>query len=122
MTTQITITLNEDVAIVKIVGTPTLQDILNTFKKITGEAPLFYRRRLWDLRDCLINFSSAELEKIAIFTSDQTGQASSKVAILTTSDLTFGLSRMLQAFSKSENNSLAVFRDEGEALQWLLPD
>lgn len=121
MTAQITITINEDVATVKIVGKPTLQEILDTNKALMKNGRYICSRRFWDLRACLMDFSSEELEIIANF-ADHGEQNPSKIALLAMSDLTYGLSRMFQAFRQSENSTLSVFRDESEAMRWLLSD
>ena len=121
MSAEITITINEDVAIVKIVGKPTLKEILDTNKALMEEGQYICSRRFWDLSGCSMDFSSGELEVIANFT-DHGEHDPSKIALLATSDLTYGLSRMFQAFRQSKNSTLSVFRDEGEAMRWLLSD
>lgn len=121
MTPQITITINEDVAIVKIVGQLNVQELLDANKKISKDGRFIYNCRLWDLRECFVNFSSAELQTIANF-GDQADYRDAKVVLLVATDLSYGLSRMFQAFRKSEHTAVAVFRDENEAMRWLLSD
>ena len=121
MSAQITITIKEDMAIIKVVGRAGLQDILDANEQLTHEGKYIYPRRFWDLRECLLDLSAAEVETIAN-SSDQYEQSSSKVAILATNDLTFGLSRMFQVFRQSKYINMAVFRDEGKAIRWLLSD
>ncbi len=106
----------------KIVGQPTLQDIIDANEVLMEEGKFVFRLRFWDLSECVPDFSSADLQTIALLSERQMEQNPSRTAILATADLTYGISRMFQVFRKSEHNALAVFRDENEAMVWLLTD
>lgn len=121
MSVQITITIEEDVAIVKIVGQLGLEELLDANKRLARNGRFICTRRLWDLRESFINFSATEIQTIAEF-GDQADQRKAKVVLLVSSDLSFGLSRMFQAFRKSPFTEVAVHRDESEAMRWLLSD
>lgn len=121
MSAQITITINEDVVAIKVVGRFTLQDVLDTSRVIVEGDAFNCSRRFWDLSASSFDFSSEELKIIADF-GDQIEQKPVKSALWVASDLTFGLSRMYQVFRKSKYITVAVFRDESEAMHWLLSD
>ena len=121
MSAQISITIKEDVAIVRIVGQLSLEELLEANKQLAQNGRFICTRRLWDLRDCFVNFTAAELQVIADF-GDQADKREAKVVLLVTTDLSYGLSRMFQAFRKSEFTEVAVFRDESEGMRWLLAE
>lgn len=121
MPTQFTITYEKEVAIIKIIGEPTLQDFRDIFEKLSLDGKFAYSCRLWDLRECLLTLSSQDMQRIA----DRGKRAEAnhaKVAILATHDITFGVSRMHQVFRESELTEVSVFRHEAEAMVWLLSD
>lgn len=103
----------------RVVGRPTVQDILDVNKKLSEGGEFIVGGRLWDFRDSAVDFTAAELAEIASV-SNRMGWHPSKIAILVGNDLTFGLSRMYQVFRESEHTAVSVFRDESEALRWLL--
>ena len=119
MASQIIFTIKENVAIVKIEGQLSLEELLEANRKLAQDGRFIYNRRLWDLRECFVNFSVEELQTIANF-GDHADYRDAKVALLVATDLSYGLSRMFQAFRKSEHTHVAVYRDEGEAMRWLL--
>ena len=69
------------------------------------------------------NLSNEDIQKVA--TQDKAHEPifdKSKCAIVTTSDLVFGLSRMWEIFSHNTNLTTMVFRDIHEAIGWLKID
>lgn len=121
MSAQITITRDDELAIIKVVGHPTVQEIVDVNIGLAEGGDYVVKNRLWDFRESQVDFSTAELVKMAELNS-QLGRSYHKTAILVGSDLTFGLSRMYQVFREPEHTAVSVFRDEGEAMRWLLWD
>ena len=100
-------------------GEATLEDLIAVMDAMTEEGSFQSSRRLWDLRNCDLKVSSAKLRDIAeIGKSRDSGKG--KGALLVSRDLGYGLSRIHKVFRESEDHSVEVFRDEKEALCWLL--
>ncbi len=65
-----------------------------------------------------LEFSSSDVRRLA---QKSSFSATSRRAILVSSDLVFGLSRMYEAFRAiSGEKGVRVFRDLNEALEWVL--
>lgn len=78
--------------------------------------------RLVDLRNAnSSNRSPVALRKIAAITAKlyKESKHTPKTAIIAKRDLSYGLSRMYQAYSDSVPGELVVFRDIDDALAWL---
>lgn len=121
MSAQITVTKDDEIALIKVTGKPTMQEILDVNIGLAEGGDYVVKNRLWDFRESQVAFSTAELVKIAELNS-QLGRSYHKTAILVGNDLAFGLSRMYQVFREADNTHISVFRDESEALRWLLAD
>jgi hypothetical protein len=78
-------------------------------------------RELVDLRDLRsTNVTPAALRQVArIFAATDTRPEESRVAIVASADLAFGLSRMYEAYRDSSGLPLRVFRTLEEARAWL---
>ena len=63
--------------------------------------------------------NAEELEEIASHASTADLDPS-RVAMLVSQDLSFGVSRMYEAYRKSSMTDVKVFREEAEAIEWLL--
>ncbi|MBN1163735.1 MAG: hypothetical protein JXB45_04100 [Candidatus Krumholzibacteriota bacterium] len=77
---------------------------------------------LIDLRQAeSVNRSSAALHTIASMVKAryQGSKQQPKTAIIASSDLSYGLSRMYQAYSDAVSGESSVFRNLDEALEWL---
>ena len=121
MSAQITITKDDEIAIIKVVGKPTVQDVLDVNIGLAKGGDYLVENRLWDFRESQVDFTRDELDKIALY-SRQLGQRPSKIALLVSDDFTFGISRMYQVIREADNAYISVFRDESEALRWLLAE
>jgi len=78
---------------------------------------------IWDLRELYgPRLSNDELEEIVLFVKKK-GHAKrrGKTALVSTSDLDFGLSRMAENYAESENLpwQIQAFRTMAEALKWI---
>jgi hypothetical protein len=81
---------------------------------------------LWDLRAAMAReISSGQVEQIARLLDEHRGRSKGvKTAIVTPTDLNFGLSRMLISFMEIREERypafMKVFRNMDEAVSWLL--
>ncbi len=67
MSAQITVTKNDEIAIIKVVGSPTVPEILDVNRDLVEDGAYVVEKRLWDFREVQVDFSAAELGKIAAF-------------------------------------------------------
>ena len=74
---------------------------------------------LWDLDDPGITLSVSEIRSLAEF-AQQKKHRPRKTAVLVNDDLSFGLIRMYMVYREQPNTETRVFRNRGEALDWLL--
>lgn len=76
---------------------------------------------LWDLRAAdLSNVTSGDLRYLRQSRTDLAPRrGAGRVALLATDDLTFGISRMVEASTAVPGISIMVFRDEGQAVSWV---
>lgn len=100
-------------------GDPTVSDIKQALDQTRDESGYNHLSRLWDFRKASFDFSAEELEEIASYAS-AADLDPSRVAMLVGQDLSFGVSRMYEAYRSSPMTDVKVFREEGEAIDWLL--
>ena len=74
--------------------------------------------RLWDLRKG-VSVSTADIFVIAR-RMKEIGFPSSKIAVLVTDKLSYGLARMFDVHREQDNQKYNVFEREQEAVKWLL--
>lgn len=76
---------------------------------------------LFDARDVSLDFSVAELRRIADEVRRMMGTVvPGKVAVVTNNNFIYGLARTYQAITTSHNSRLEVFKDFEAAREWLL--
>jgi len=110
---------NKGVLFICIEGDPMVSDIKQALDQIRNESGYNHLSRLWDFRKASFDFSAEELEEIASYASTADLDPS-RVAMLVGQDLSFGVSRMYEAYRKSPMTDVNVFREEAEAVEWLL--
>ena len=102
-----------------------------SFDEVRNAITSFYEgdhslKVLWDLRAAVARaISSGQVEQIARLLDEYRGRSKGvKTAIVTPTDLNFGLSRMLISFMEIKEERypvfMKVFRTMDEALSWLL--
>ncbi len=96
-----------------------LEDLMEIMQTISSDDRFTCTKRLWDLRQCLLNASSEDMQKIADMGRGLDG-GESRAAILADTDLNFGLARLHMVYRENADAQFMVFRSEGEALEWLL--
>lgn len=110
-----TISVTDKITKVCFLKEPTVEDILNSIDDITENYSA--ELRLWDI-SCGINLSSDGLKHVAEYGKSKF-LTSSKMAIVASKDLTFGLSRMFNFYREDGITDQGVFRTEQKALDWL---
>ena len=112
------VTTENGVTIIRFTKHPTLDNVFAIID-ITSEDSMPCKR-LWDISNGL-NLTSSELQQIAEY-----GKAKylkpSKIAILATNDLAFGLAGMFKVYRGDEISQTRVFRTNDEAIDWLIND
>lgn len=106
-------------------GNLTIDEIHNAIKSF-WEAHELTLNGLWDARQAeLTNLKSSDVEGITALIGEYAHRfderKTGKTAIVASSDLQFGLSRIFGTFYEIENFpiQLKIFRDMNEALEWL---
>ena len=109
----------ENVLVVSIKGNPGVDDIKHILDQIRNESGYSHSARLWDFQESGFDFSQDEVLDIAAYASAGDIRPA-KVAMLVREDLSFGVSRIYEAFRNTDLTEINVFRDKTEALAWLL--
>ena len=115
----------KDLVIYTLFGELTLDEILNTIKSF-WEAHDLTLNALWDARRAnLTHLKSSDMEKITRFIGEYAHRfeerKGGKSAVVASSDLQYGLSRILGTLYEIENFpiQLKIFRVMDEAVEWL---
>ena len=93
---------------------PTLNAVKAATDEFYEKAP--YEKRLWDLSG--LDLSTKEIIAIARHRRPVTAKPS-KIALLGSNDLAYGVLRQFVAHSAPESSPTQVFRNEKEAIAWL---
>lgn len=109
----------EGVLIISITGDPTISEIKREIDQTRDESGYSSPSRLWDFRQASFDFPAEELEEIASHASSADLNPA-RLAMLVSKDLSYGVSRMYEAYRKSSLTDVKVFRDEAEAIKWLI--
>jgi len=112
------ISAQEDILLVAIKGKPSVDDIKLLLDKTRGASGYSHNARLWDFRDARFNFSQHEIIDIATYAATADNRPA-RVALLVSGDLSFGVSRIYEAFRHNNLTRINVFRNEAEAIAWL---
>ena len=118
----------KNLVIYTLFGELTLDEIINTIKSF-WEAHDLTLNALWDARRAnLTHLKSSDMENIIPFISEYAHRfeerKGGKSAVVASSDLQYGLSRILGTFYEIENFpiQLKIFRIMDEAMEWLDQD
>ena len=108
---------DDGITTIRFSRTPELSDLAEIIDYLAENN--FYKRRLWDLRPHGLNLSPDQLQQIALYGKSKFLKPS-KLAIVASEDLAYGLSRLFEAYRQEEKVLTSVFRIEPEARQWLM--
>jgi len=78
--------------------------------------------RLWIFEQGLDLKSSDVKHLLEIFGSDKLPTSDSKVALVSKTDSGFGIARMYATYAERRTNAYQTFRDENDAMIWLLEE
>jgi len=109
---------SDEILVVSIKGNPSVDDIKHILDKTRDSSGYSHDARLWDFRDASFNFSQHEIIELASYASIGDDKPS-RVAMLVSEDLSFGVSRIYEAFRHNELTRINVFRTKAEAIAWL---
>ena len=74
---------------------------------------------VWDFRGAKLNMSTAEVRAFAEFVLEsQPAARPPRVAIVTGTDVDFGMARMFGAYREHPSTQVRVFRDYDDAVTW----
>ena len=103
---------------VVLTGRVEIEDVLEAIDALTADGVFVSRKRLWDIRACELVLTASDLREIAAVGKSR-DIPNSRGALLVSSNVNFGLSRMHEVFRQTDGHAVHVFRDESEALAWL---
>jgi len=102
-------------------GTMTSDDFMAAMEALAPDGTFTDALRLWDLRACRVDVTLIEMRHGAHVMKERDA-VSTRIALLVERDVTFGLGRAFGVFRESDQAAQRVFREESEALAWLLGD
>ena len=78
-----------------------------------------YHLRLWDFSNVLFDFTSEEIQEIALYGKSKFLETN-RIAVVAPQDLAFGILRAFEVYREQDMHSIPrVFRNKQEALRWL---
>jgi hypothetical protein len=121
---ETTVDKQYNLAIHKCLNEITGRDILETMQKFYNGSPTV--NILWDLSSASMKEVSKETVRAAlnIIQINKSNRQPGKTAIVTPSDLEYGMARMFQIMSNADDLpfNVGVFRTLEEARQWMLSE
>ena len=117
MAENYTIDATDGVITVRFSSEAGLHDIRSAIDDVAGREP--NNLRLWDMSLSGLKLSDTQLSELAEYAKSKSFPPSSKVAIVASSDLAFGLSRVFEVYREDERSKHRVFRTVREAWDWL---
>jgi hypothetical protein len=106
----------DDVTVVRFIDKPKPDDIRMSIDEIATIS--LSGLRLWDLSDSGWDLTSEELGEVADYAKTKL-LLPSKIAFVAPEDLSYGLSRVYEAFRAQDGLQIEIFRTEEKALNWL---
>lgn len=116
MTQLYSINTIDGITIVRFSKQPGADDIRNSIDDVAENYP--NNLRLWDFSNGGLNLTSDELRMISEHVKSKF-LLSSKIAIVASEDLAFGLSREFEVYREQEQSETRIFRTEQKAMEWL---
>ena len=114
-----TIDIIDGVTTIRYAEKPSMRDIQAA---IDDAARINQRgKRLWNFSKGGLNLTSTQIQGLADYAKTKFSPPS-RVAIVASEDLAFGLSRMYEAFRAQQNVDIEIFRTEEDAHKWFKKD
>lgn len=117
MKKQYSIERLDKIIIVRFFGSPSFEDAKAAIHEVI-EMPDNHLR-LWNVSKATFEGSTQEIRDLAAFAREVL-LFTSKMAIVSSHDLGFGLARVFEGSRGQENIDSQVFRHESDAIEWLL--
>lgn len=111
-----TISYQGSVQIVVFEASPSATSIKEAIEAMAAEK--LSDKRVWDFSQSGFTLSPEEIRNVASF-AGITYKQPSRVALVASEDLSFGLSRSYNAYRENSGTELEVFRTREEALEWI---
>ena len=105
-----------DITAIRFTHKPSLEDIRMSIDEAASISASGLR--LWDFSHSGWDLTSTQLQKLAEYAKTKFFSPS-KVALVATKDLSFGISRVYETLRKQEGLEIEVFRSEQKAVSWL---
>ena len=125
MTIDLKYDKHKRILVVTGIGEITAQEIASTFDKIGG-SPEYPPNadRIWDLRKAdLTSLDEKSLLKIIQLAKQYPEFANYSMALIASTDLSYGVSRMYELLSEGElPRNIMVFREYSEGEKWILQE
>lgn len=103
------------------IGTYALTEVATAFRLALADPgrPVL-RALLYDVRESQVvgSRTTIEIRDAAIFFSSLGHEVGQRVALLASTDLSYGVMRMLAAWAEDSGIDVDVFRDSDEAFRW----
>lgn len=116
----ITYTIDRDVLIIDQNGVTDPADIRQVLKQALADPRLAGGSHLlWDATEAPAQASADKMRSLIGGRWDRSSPLSNRIAMLVTTDLQYGLSRMFSAHADEAGYRVEVFCDKDDALQWL---
>ena len=114
-----TINISNDILTVRFYQEPSKEDIHKALIEISEKHTI--TKRLWDFSEVKFDLSQDQLKDIANLAKNLFSQPS-KVAMVASKDLSFGVSRIYEVFREDNRTEVKVFRNVEDARRWLMND
>jgi hypothetical protein len=118
MVDQVHVATKAGILVIEIVGTLTPDHARQVIEKTRAGTPDEALPRLWDLREAVGDLDRAELRRIADL-AQREEHAPARIAMLVSTDLIFGQTRIVGVYRETAPPEVEVFREEAAALRWL---
>ena len=108
-----------DILIIRFTEKPSVEDLRDAITEISEK----YKstKRIWDLSQIDLDLTGEQLEYLSECARSAFKQPS-KIAIVASKDLEFGLFRVYEVYRQDEQSTVRVFRKEADARYWLSED
>ena len=117
MAKHYTIEQVDGITIIVFLKTPTFDEAKEVIDKLAEENS--YHFRLWDFSHVLFNFTSVEIQEIALYAKSKFLEKN-RIAVVAPQDLAYGILRAFEVYRRQDMHSIPrAFRTKQEALKWL---
>lgn len=118
---NIKIEIIDSIALITLSGTIHAETIINTLGELFGNSDYVSGCSIWDFRKAEGESTFDEIRKIAKFAGEHRGKRPvGRVALIVSSELHFGLSRIYQVLTENLPFHLEIFKSFEQAREWVM--